>query len=78
MLRRVLLGAASLGSPNYAFRHQILREALIEEMRGVVPLLPDVVGLLVKGRRVVLAEVSQQVLEDHFVAQVRSLPCLPA
>ena len=42
-------------------------------MRGVVPLLPDVVGLLVEGRRVVLAEVPQQVLEDHFVAQVRVL-----
>jgi len=39
-------------------------------MRGVVPLLPDVVGLLVEGRRVVLAEVPQQVLEDHFVAEV--------
>jgi hypothetical protein len=39
-------------------------------MRGVVSLLPDVVGLLVEGGRVVLAEVPQQVLEDHFVAQV--------
>ena len=45
-------------------------------MRGVVPLLPDVVGLLVEGRRVVLAEVPQQVLEDHFVAQVRVLQIL--
>lgn len=42
-------------------------------MRGVVSLLPDVVGLLVEGGRVVLAEVPQQVLEDHFVAQVRVL-----
>ena len=39
-------------------------------MRGVVSLLPDVVGLLVEGGRVVFAEVPQQVLEDHFVAQV--------
>jgi hypothetical protein len=45
-------------------------------MRGVVPLLPDVVSLLVEGRRVVLAEVPQQVLEDYFVAQVRVLQLL--
>lgn len=39
-------------------------------MRGVVPLLPDVVGLFVQGGRVEFAEVSQQVLEDYFVSKV--------
>ena len=76
LLRRVLLGAACHRPPDYPLRNQILREALIEKMRGVVPLLPDVVGLLVEGRREVLAEVPQQVLEDHFIAQVRVLQLL--
>jgi hypothetical protein len=38
-------------------------------MRGAVSLLPDVVGLLAEGGREVPAEVPQQVLEDHLVAQ---------
>ena len=45
-------------------------------MRGVVPLLSDVISLLIECAREKFSEISQQVLEDNLIPQLRVLQFL--